>query len=117
MKRLIISLLLLSMVGTVNANDCDKWKTISPETELSMLGYIACLTSILLDDSNMSETENEKFRNIMRGVNYRVDELLRGAASGYRGNKSPGMGYGFGPDKPPQSLKSCGNKPGKCLQI
>ena len=38
-------------------------------------------------------------------------------ASGYRGNKSPGMGYGLGPDMPEQILELCGEKLGKCVQI
>jgi len=116
-KHLFISLLLLSMVGIVDANDCDKWKQISPETELSRLGYIACLGRMVLDNPNISESDKERVRKILRGANYRVDELLRGAARGYRGNKSPGMGYGLGPDMPEQILEVCGNKLGKCVQI
>jgi len=117
MKRLIISLSFLLMVGIVDANDCDKWKQISPETELSALGHIACLGRMVLDNPNISESDKERVQKIMRGVNYRVDELLRGAASGYRGNKSPGMGYGLGPDMPEQILELCGEKLGKCVQI
>ena len=64
------------------------------------LAKISNMAQSVLGDPNSSEKDKDQARRIMNGVQFRMGEVSRGAAPGYRGNQSPGMGYGFGPDQP-----------------
>lgn len=68
--------------------------------EAARLAKISNMAQAVLNYKNSSEKDKEQARMIMSNAQYRMGELSRGAAPGYRGNQSPGMGYGFGPDQP-----------------
>tara|TARA_R100000963_G_C4603445_1_gene76350 strand:+ start:138 stop:377 length:240 start_codon:yes stop_codon:yes gene_type:complete len=70
--------------------------------EAGRLAKISNMAQAVLSDPNSSEKDRDQARRIMNGVQFRMGEVSRGAAPGYRGNQSPGMGYGFGPDLPPR---------------
>jgi len=68
--------------------------------EAARLAKISNMAQAVLGDPNSSERDKDQARRIMSNAQYRMGEVSRGAAPGYRANKSPGMGYGFGPDLP-----------------
>jgi len=68
--------------------------------EAARLAKISNMAQSVLGDPNSSERDKDQARRIMNGVQFRMGEVSRGAAPGYRANQSPGMGYGFGPDQP-----------------
>ena len=68
--------------------------------EAVRLAKISNMAQSVLGDPNSSEKDKDQARRIMNGVQFRMGEVSRGAAPGYRGNQSPSMGYGFGPDQP-----------------
>ena len=68
--------------------------------EAARLAKISNMAQAVLGDPNSSEKDKDQARRIMNGVQFRMGEVSRGAAPGYRRNQSPGMGYGFGPDQP-----------------
>lgn len=71
--------------------------------EAARLANMSNMAQSVLSDPNSSEKDKDQARRIMNGVQFRMGEVSRGAAPGYRGNQSPGMGYGFGPDQPQRS--------------
>jgi hypothetical protein len=68
--------------------------------EATQLARMSDLARRIIESPNMPEEHKNRARRTLQGVRVRMQEVSRGAAPGHRGNQSPGMGYGFGPDQP-----------------
>jgi hypothetical protein len=70
--------------------------------EAAQLAKISDLARRIINSPDMPQKHKDRARRTLQGAQVRMREVSRGAAPGYRGNQSPGMGYGFGPDLPPR---------------